>query len=407
MWPHRTVLVVGAALAGVALTACQWLVGIGALDETSPVAAAPSAIADGGAAAEPFISDADTEADAAPSCRLGFAVCAGTCVAIGNDPKHCGGCGHDCLGAECLAGECAPELVAPDSKGGAVYVRGEEIFYRVDEDLVTSRLVARNLTTRAVRDVCDLGSYFTMHPLPGTEWLVTDNTLGSSPARARVRVVDGATGVTVRTLYSGPVNPNVRTAVAQGDDVYIATRSDVRHVKLTGGPVSVIRAILATEGVGATQAIHASAAAVYFGIEDTNGLHELARTAGATSRRVDEAPRQKSASAGYIDTRPGFVRWLIGDELRDTPLDGGVPAVYTLPLVTPHGPIGRGTKLFVADDQFGDSKTSRVLRIDLETREVLVLASRQDPYGQLAVDDRYVYMPRYANFGGGVFRVAR
>ena len=101
------------------------------------------------------------------------------------------------------------------------------------------------------------------------------------------------------------------------------------------------------------------------------------------------------------------MRWLIRSELRDTPLDGGAPAVYTIPLARPHGTTADGTKLFVADDQFGASKTSRVLRIGLATGEVLVLASRKDPYGQLAVDARYVYMPRYSNFGGGVYRVAR
>ncbi len=355
------------------------------------------------------IADAGSEADALPSCRLGFALCGSTCVAIGNDPKHCGGCGHDCLGAECLGGECEPELVAPDSRGGAVYVRGDEIFYRLEQDYVPSRLVARNLVTLAVRDVCDLGSFFTMFPLPGTEWLVTDNTIGSTPESARVRVVDGATGVTVRTLYSGPASVAVRTAVAQRDDVYIATRADVRHVKLAGGPVVVVKDIPPVDGGvgGATQALHVSGAAVYFGIEDTFDLLELPRTAGATSRLVDEAPRQKGESAAHIDTRPGFVRWLIGSELRDTPLDGGTPAVYTIPMAKPLGTAADGTKLFVADDQFGTTKASRVLRINLETREVLVLASRQDPYGQLAVDGRYVYMPRFANFGGGIFRVAR
>jgi hypothetical protein len=50
------------------------------------------------------------------------------------DPKHCGSCGHDCIGGECKAGACQPALVA-ETDGGLplrVAVIKDQIFWIQD-----------------------------------------------------------------------------------------------------------------------------------------------------------------------------------------------------------------------------------------------------------------------------------
>lgn len=41
-------------------------------------------------------------------CRAEFTTCGDECVTVEDNPKHCGRCGHDCLGGECTGGKCMP-----------------------------------------------------------------------------------------------------------------------------------------------------------------------------------------------------------------------------------------------------------------------------------------------------------
>jgi hypothetical protein len=45
-------------------------------------------------------------------CRAEFTTCGDECVTLDDDPKHCGRCGHDCLGGECTEGKCQPYEIA-------------------------------------------------------------------------------------------------------------------------------------------------------------------------------------------------------------------------------------------------------------------------------------------------------
>lgn len=40
--------------------------------------------------------------------------CAGKCTDLSKDPKNCGVCGRDCMGASCADGVCAPDVLATD-----------------------------------------------------------------------------------------------------------------------------------------------------------------------------------------------------------------------------------------------------------------------------------------------------
>lgn len=67
-----------------------------------------------------------------------------------------------------------------------------------------------------------------------------------------------------------------------------------------------------------------------------------------------------------------------------------------------------GARLYVADmrgdGDSGPTTESRILRHDLTTHRDLVLAAGLPSMGQIAVDDRYVYIPAY---GGPILRVAK
>jgi hypothetical protein len=45
-------------------------------------------------------------------CRAEFTTCGDECVTLDDNPKHCGRCGHDCLGGECTEGKCQPFEIA-------------------------------------------------------------------------------------------------------------------------------------------------------------------------------------------------------------------------------------------------------------------------------------------------------
>jgi hypothetical protein len=54
-------------------------------------------------------------------CRAAFTTCGDQCVTLETDGKHCGRCGHDCLGGECIGGTCQPyEIVESGASSLAV-----------------------------------------------------------------------------------------------------------------------------------------------------------------------------------------------------------------------------------------------------------------------------------------------
>lgn len=63
------------------------------------------------------------------SCDEGLTRCDSACVRIESDSRHCGACGHDCLGAACSAGLCATEEIAGAIADPRAFAVGDAYVY--------------------------------------------------------------------------------------------------------------------------------------------------------------------------------------------------------------------------------------------------------------------------------------
>jgi len=395
-----------------AVAACQLLAGIGAREEASPgdAAESPSDATAGPEDVLPPLPDAGAPEDA--GCGIGLTACGGACVALSSHRDHCGACGHACLTAACDKGACVPELVTASSHGPVVAVANGELFFRDVDDsapLGYGTLKAYSLDGGAERDVLPVGVYFGMVPLGSTRWLLWEEFA----AMPRLRIVDLATGAVERTLFDSNVSGPIRGAAVHGQDIYFTTRGHgptssghVRYVRADGTGLSVVRTI-SEEQHGATAAVDFTDDFVYFGVEDRNTLNRLTRTPKPASTVIDEAGAP-DASAQYIhvDRATERLTWIIGGELRELPLDGGPPTRYPTGALNLHTWARDGDFLYatslVAGDDAGNK--SSLVRIDLRSHTTLVLGTALPSTGQIALDERYVYMARY---NGAIYRVAR
>ncbi len=385
--PLSASLVLGALAA-----ACQVLVGIGSRDEVK-LETAPTSDASGG---DSTAAAVDAAAEAPVGCKIGQVPCGGECVDTRADPRHCGACGHSCLGVACNGGECTPEVVVPDTVEGAVYVHGDELLFRRGPDGGgVGRLVARHLTTGDERTVVgDVRDFMVMRPFSGSSWLLVDF------APARIRLVDVVFGSTT-TVYADPTCPAIRNVVPDGDELFFPTRGDIRRIRVDGTGLTVLKTI--TEGpAGAVPALVVSGSTVYHGVEDVPSLFAFPRGGGATTT-VDRG----AGELAYVELTSGGVAWLGAGQLRDVPEDGGAPTALPTFTVFPQPlPQRRDDYLYVGDVDFG-GKHNRLVRIDRRSGQVLVLESELADFGLIAVDAKYVYVARFPKAGGGIYRVAR
>jgi hypothetical protein len=401
----RTPRLAPAFVAASLLAACQVLVGIGSRDEVAPDVP-PAAEA---STPEPDAPLTAVDADAPPVCKIGQERCGAACVDTRIDGRHCGACGHSCLGAACQGGECTPELVAPGTVDGAVYVHGDEIlFRRAPASGGVGTLAARHVVTQKERTVVgDVRQYMVMSRFGGSAWLLIDNP-------TRIRLVDVVFG-TSSTVYSDPTCPAIRNAVAVGDEIFFSTRGDIRRIRVDGTGFAVLKTI--TEGVaGAVPSLAVTDGTIYYGAESARALFAMPRSGGA-SWTVDRGPGEVS----FVDVTGGRALWLSRDELRSVPpdaggdeggvVDDGGGTADSIVATTTNTPLAlaqlREPYLYVADVAFGGA-SSRVVRVDRRSGEVLVLASGLVDFGVIAVDAQYVYMPRFPVDGGtGIYRIPR
>ena len=65
------------------------------------------------------------------ACPKSLTSCSGACVDTGDDGKHCGECGHDCLGGSCMRGVCQPTLTAQYlGRPHSISVEGTHVCYK-------------------------------------------------------------------------------------------------------------------------------------------------------------------------------------------------------------------------------------------------------------------------------------
>lgn len=394
-------------LFSVGLGACQMLVGIGSRDEAERAPREASVVdVPPVEASIPTLDDAsspDSAADATAvdaGCGIGLTLCGSACVDLNGDESNCGECGHGCLGAKCSMRACQREPVDSGSLGPFVFLADGELFYRVANDDASSAMVrGLVLDGGAERDLLVVGRYARALHVAGSRWLLFDHVAPN----ARIRLIDVATGTVERTLYDVPGSPDIRGLAIHGDEIYFTTRADVRRIRLDGTGLEVVRSIVPRiEGdSGASPAIDFTNDSVYFGIEDKNVLMAMGRTPKPPSRVLDEGGSPTSSAAyAEVDPSTNVLTWLVGSQAREVPLDGGTPVGYSTG-ITAHDYVREGPFLYVVS--LGASG-SDLVRIDLRTRKLLVLGTALPPTGQIAVDERYVYM---ATYDGGLYRTPR
>lgn len=384
-----------AAFLGGAVAACQVLVGIGHRD------ARGAADAGDGAPGATLAVDASGDGAGALQCKLGTVACKGSCVDDRTSGDHCGACDHSCRGARCERAECAPERVTPDSRSTATYVYAGELFFRRGADQErgadAEALVARSLETGAERvAVGGVRDYFGMAQLGGSAWLLYDDDVVGAGG-PRIRAVDLVFG-TSQVVYDDPTCPSIRNVVAKNGRLFFSTRRDLRSIRAEGGDLQILLVAPATKGV--TPALWAEADAVYFGVEGDTALYAMP-LGGGPPRVVDRGDGPPT----FVEVAGGEVRWLAAQQIRRVPLTGGAPTVHPLVIPAPHAAVSTAGELHVVANVF--SPNGVLYRHTWATGELLTLASGLTRVGQIAVDDRYVYLPHYQEAGGGIDRVAR
>lgn len=387
------------ALVLLASVGCQAVVGIGGRQapDVTPADTDAGASADGGG---PTPSP-DASGDAPKVCRVSEDRCGDVCADLRTDERHCGRCGHGCLGAGCKNGECVPSVWVPGSASvvvSGVWVNGDEVVYRSAGDTVISApLVGKDRQSGVERAIVEIGIYPQIVPLAGSTVLVVEHAPG-----ARLRVLDLATRAWSVLYAQASLTPAFRNAVVDGDDVYWATRADLRHVKLDGTGYEVVHTVT-TKPFGVAPGLALTPTTIYFGVEDGNDLWAIDRAPGAVARKLDAG----DGSAAYATIDGGHVLWTAGTAVRELPLpDEGPPTSRTVGTLAAHVAVKRDGAIWIGDANFHkpDPMLSRVVRYDLATHTATVVASNLPAMGQIAVDDRWVYMPMFEK---GIWRVAR
>ena len=325
-----------------------------------------------------------------PGCPLGRTPCGESCVDLQTNDAHCGTCGHDCLGAKCGLGECVAQQLASSAQGQVVAVDDVEIFYRPSPDaIVVAPLVARNKKTGAERNLGNIGRWH--HAVVDGDDLV----IAENPSTPRIRRVNRTTGAST-TLYSqATAEPTFQQIAVEGDDVYWTTRSDVRRVKRDGTGYTTLKTV--TEAPFGALGVAVSPSTLFFTVNTRSEVYAMPRDGGASA--VVAAGGGDCTLARRLGAA---VHVTCGPEVVSMP-DVGDAGVAKAGFLTPHSVAAKDRFVYVYDVRFGVAAGSRILRYDVETGSVLVLASVLMP-GRLVVDDTHVYFSFYE---GGLYRTAR
>ncbi len=379
---RMAVVLLSLASAGAAWTAC-------AIYDKSLLTAAPPG--DGGA------SDGDPDAPAPPSdapaedgCAPGFARCgSGACkIQLEVDPKNCGACGHDCLGAACIAATCQPQVVA-SGQGGPAYVAVENgVVYWTNASAGTLMRANVDGTGRATI-ARGLGTPWVLRASGGRVYVANDSTGGSVTAR------DGDGGLAVD--LSGP-QASPRGLDVTSQYVFFGTEDpDAGSIQRVG-----------VDGTGLTVLVPKT-----FGTKDvvTDGVNVYWAAFGAG--RIEKVPIAGGPAAVVTKTIGPF----------------GLAVFSNLVFYTNHVPYDAGGSVGrVNDDGTGDSILApgdnpraiavdgnyaywtndgdgTVARVPVGGGAVTTLATGQtQPWG-IALDDKFVYW--CAKGAGLVLRVAK
>lgn len=269
------------AASAAAAAGCEASASVRAIGQSAPSDAgadddSPAASNDGASSKDASASDAATKDG-------GDAGDASACGDTSNDPKNCGGCGHDCLGTSCVAGVCSPELVAEVGFTDLLGVSGQ--------DLVVVAATRSDSRYRMYRGSTTPGAAVTEVPGP---------TIDTSDLRPVVRIGGGY------AYYSRGTEAGLRRRPLTGTTDMI--EESVRPIGMSGYGKDVEE----------------------YDLDDTNVVLQTAEATYVMTH--DGAPRQIPSDAADPARKVHFERVLLKGssafgfyygKLYELPLDGG------------------------------------------------------------------------------------
>ncbi len=342
------------------VAACTLLTDLDGL--TSPAAADGGT--DGGS------PDAADAADAAPVCAPG--------TDFVTDPKNCGSCGHDCLGAGCVASTCEPFVIASGIASWHVRVDATHV-YLADPTSGQIKRVPKHGGSVEVLASSQSGLY---EFVTDGDWVYFQTASGV----ARVRKVGGSVEVLSSRGNIGFIALDA-TYVYWSDGVSGPLASlQLNRAKKDGSEPTV----LAT-GLYGTEAIAPSGDEVFFGENLTAGKESIRRV------KIDGTGDTKLTSIGarrlvVDDSRIYFLNFN-SNLVRSIPRDGGAITELGGRAVVTVGDIASDESALywtaAADD-------GGVYRIAKTGGAVGVIAEPVRQPGGIDVDDLAVYWTVYA-----------
>lgn len=261
------------------LAGCAILTGIGDLERAADLGGVPEA---GLADVQAEIDDRDSSlgetdanvpgVDSAPTCVADFS----------SDAKHCGRCGHSCLGGACQNAVCQPFVLASGQDAPSSVVADENSVYWVNQSFsdTPGEVRARNLSDGSPERIVASGLQRPIRIVMDAENLYWTESVGKS-----VRSIPKKAGLTTlpRTLVS---NQAAFDIVRDGDTLYFTTlfqtEDQVVAIRTDGGGARTVAKVGPSAAIG----LAVDQTTVFFGDLFNGSIYRVPKT-GGTPTSVD------------------------------------------------------------------------------------------------------------------------
>ncbi len=287
------------------------------------------------------------DAPAEDGCTPGFARCGTSAcnVQLEVDPKNCGACGHDCIGAACLGAVCQPTLVASGQNLPAYVAVSDGVVYWTNSG---SGTVMRANADGSGRVVIAKGL--------GTPWVIR-------VAGPRVYFADDVTGGVVTALDLDGGNP----------------------LDLTGPQ-------------GSPRGLAVTTSSVFFVTEDPDAGAVQRVGVDGTGLTVLSSPTNSPKDLVTDGTNVYWTAVLDG-EIARVPIGGGTTSSVAKATV-PFGLAVFSNYLFYTSHAAADAGGA-IGRVNIDGTEQIVLSPRESLPRSIAVDGNYAY---WTNEGDGTLK---
>jgi Stigma-specific protein, Stig1 len=332
----------------------------------------------------------------APACDHGYTPCGGACVQVDSDARHCGACGHDCLGAACNAGLCVPqEVVDPIEDPIALAVDETHVYWTTAAGSVQRAPKAGGAieTIAAGQKAPDLIAVdgkraFWLNQGDGT--VVRRKVDGNGPIKV---VFDGGVAGSLRGITLDDKNVYFNRVLVDGDIRRAGKGDDDVAVMLIGSQPEPSALGLVGDNVLWSGFIKPK------DMRDTGGgyIRYMPRQGAADSVTLVEGEGEITALTSTGDTAVWF------DSTAGAIRARHLSAAQTTTLADKQDVQG-----LAADSArvFWSTSNGNVKVHVLDAQQTRVLAFDIDSAGPIAADATHVYILRTGP-GGGVLRVAK